>query len=96
MVTRLRNVGITLGPAPADKIDELANARGPSRFEAIQIPVDTGLPLLKFVMALDAERAFSILKRAQLALSLPVERQCPEDINQRMDQPVSNVCECYA
>lgn len=94
MVTRLRNVGVTLGPASADKIDELANARGPSRFEAIQIPVDTGLPLLKLVMALDAERAFSILKRAQLAL--PVERQCPEGVDQLINQALSNVCECHA
>lgn len=94
MVTRLRSVGVTLGPQSSNTIDELANACGASSFEAIQIPVDTGLPLLKFFMARNAEDVLSILKPAQLAL--PVERQCPENINEFIDQPVSNVRECYA
>jgi len=94
MVTRSRNVRVSLGAQTADKTDELCIARGASRFEAIQIPVDTGLPLLKFFMARNAEDVLSILKPAQLAL--PVERQCPENINEFIDQPVSNVCECHA
>jgi len=96
MVTRLRSVGVTLGPQSSNTIDEFANARGASSFEAIQISADTGLSLLKFVMVFSADRAFSILKHVQLALSLSVKRQCPEDINQLTDQPVYNVCECYA
>ena len=28
MVTRLKSVGVTVGPQTVDKIDELANARG--------------------------------------------------------------------
>lgn len=89
MVTRLRSVGVTLGPQSADKIDELANARGAFRFEAIQISAYTGLPLFKLVVAFNADRAFSILKHAQLAL--PVERECSEGVDQLI-----NMCECHA
>jgi hypothetical protein len=96
MVTRFKSVGVTLGPQIVDRIDEFANARGVSRSEAIQISVDTGLPLLKLVMALSAERSLTILKHTQFALSLPVERQCPEDVNEPKNQTLSNVCECHA
>ncbi len=94
MVTRLKSVGVTVGPQTADKIDELANARGAFRLEAIQISADTGLSLLKFVMAFSADHAFSILKHGQLAL--PVERQCSEGVDQLLNQALSNVCECHA
>ncbi len=94
MVTRLKSAGVTFGPQTADKIDELANVRGAFRFEAIQISADTGLSLLKFVMAFNADRAFSILKHAQFAL--PVERQCSEGVDQLINQALSNVCECHA
>jgi hypothetical protein len=96
MVARLESVGVTLGPQTVHKIGELVNARGVSRSEAIPISLDTGLPLLKLVMALNAERALIILKHTQLALSFSVERPCPKDFNELINQALSNVRECHA
>ncbi|KEO90492.1 hypothetical protein EH31_10415 [Erythrobacter longus] len=96
MVTKLQSVGVTLSPHIVDQIDELAKARGVSRSEAIRISVDIGLPLLKLGMALNTERALTILEHTQLALSLLVERQYPEDVNELINQALSNVREYHA
>jgi len=96
MVTKLQSVGVTLNPHIVDQIDELAKARGVSRSEAIRISVDIGLPLLKLGMALNTERALTILEHTQLALSLLVERQYPEDVNELINQALSNVREYHA
>ncbi|MEL7196745.1 MAG: ribbon-helix-helix domain-containing protein [Pseudomonadota bacterium] len=96
MVTKLQSVGVTLSPHTVDQIDELAKARGVSRSEAIRISVDIGLPLLKLGMALNTERALTILEHTQLALSLLVERQYPEDVNELINQALSNVREYHA
>ncbi len=96
MVTKLQSVGVTLGPHIVDQIDELAKARGVSRSEAIRISVDIGLPLLKLGKALNTERALTILEHTQLALSFLVERQYPEDVNELINQALSNVREYHA
>lgn len=96
MVARLKSVGVTLGPQTVRKFGELVNARGVSRSEVIPISLDTSVPLVKLVTALDAERALTILKHTQLALSLPVERRCPKDFNELINQALSNVRECHA
>lgn len=96
MVARLKKVGVTLGPQTVHKFGELVNARGVSRSEVIPIALDTGVPLLKLIMGLNAERALAILKQTQLALSLPVERPCPKDFNELINQALSNVRECHA
>lgn len=96
MVARLESVGVTSDPQTVDKFGELVNARGVSRSEVIPIALDTGVPLLKLVMAPNAERALAILKHTQLALSLPVERQCLKDFNEITNKDVSNLCERHA
>ena len=95
LVNRLQSVGVTLNPQVIEKIDELAKLRGVSRSEAIRISVDIGLPLLNLGIALNAERALTILEHTQLALSLLVERQYPDDVPQLVNMALNNVREYH-
>ena len=95
MGNKLQSVGVTLSPSTIEKMDRLAKARGVSRSEAIRISADVGLPLLEAGIALDAERALTILEHTQLALSLIVERMYPEDASDVISQALSNVREYH-
>ena len=79
-----------------DIVDQLAASRGVSRSEAIRIALEVGIPLLKAGLSLNAERAVTILEHTQLALSLLVERQYPEDVNELIDMALRNVREYHA
>lgn len=94
-----RNVqGIGFG-VPAEvvaQLDQFADSKGVSRSEAARAAIAVGLPLLQLGIALNAERALTILEHTQLALSLLVERQYPEDVNELINQALSNVREYHA
>ena len=62
----------------------------------INAPAVSKLPLLNLGIALNAERALTILEHTQLALSLLVERQYPEDVNELIDMALRNVREYHA
>ena len=90
--------GIGFG-VPADVVDQLdvfAASKGVSRSEAARAAIAVGLPLLQLGVALNAERALTILEHTQLALSLLVERQYPEDVNELIDMAMRNVREYHA
>ncbi|MEO1489466.1 MAG: ribbon-helix-helix domain-containing protein, partial [Pseudomonadota bacterium] len=96
MGKNFQSVGVTLSPRIIDQVDRLAEARGVSRSEAIRISVDVGIPLLQLGLALNTERALTILEHTQLALSLLVERQYPEDVNELINQALANVRDYHA
>ncbi|MEE4208229.1 MAG: hypothetical protein V2I43_03050 [Parvularcula sp.] len=91
----MKSLAVNLGPQTVDRIGKLANP-GVSRSEANRISVGSDLRLRKLIIALNAERALTILQHTQFALWLPVERQCPEDVNAPANLAWSNVRECHA
>ena len=84
------------GPADAvDQLDVFAASKGVSRSEAARVAIAVGLPFLQLDVALDPERALTILEHTQLALSLLVERQYSEDVNELIDMAMRNVREYH-
>ncbi|MEO1730818.1 MAG: hypothetical protein AAFR64_08775 [Pseudomonadota bacterium] len=96
MGKNIKGIGVGLSPEAIDQLDAFATAKSISRAEAIRASVAVGLPLLQLGMAVNAERALTILEHTQLALSLLVERQYPEDVNELITQALSNVREYHA
>ena len=95
MVQQIRGIGVGLSKDALDELDTFANAKGVSRSEAARAAITLGLPLLNLGLAFNAERALTILEHTQLALSLLVEKQCPEDVTTIIDQAYSNVREFH-
>lgn len=95
MVNNYKGIGVGFSPDVLNELDCFASSRGMSRAEAIRISVAIGFPMLKLGVALNAERALTILEHTQLALSLLVERQYPEDVNELINQALSNVREYH-
>lgn len=75
------------------QVDELAKVRGVSRSEAIRISVDLGLPLLRLGLALNTQRAITILEHTQLALTTIISREYPELGDDLIAEAVLNVRE---
>ena len=95
MVQHLKGIGIGLHPDVLDQLDAFAQAKSISRSEAIRAAIAVGLPQLNLGIACNTERALTILEHTQLALSLLVEKQCPEDVTTIIDQAYSNVREFH-
>ncbi|KHS49376.1 MAG: hypothetical protein KJ876_07245 [Alphaproteobacteria bacterium] len=91
-----KGIGIGLSEEVLRELDAFATSKGVSRAEAIRASIAVGLPLLNLGIALNAERALTILEHTQLALSLLVERQYPEDVNELIDMALRNVREYHA
>ena len=96
MERKLQSVGVTLSPQMVEKLDHLATSRGVSRSEAIRVSLELGVPLLHLGIAINGERALTILEHTQLALSLLVERQYPEDSDELILAAMRNVREHHA
>ncbi|RIV84229.1 ribbon-helix-helix protein, CopG family [Aurantiacibacter zhengii] len=96
MERKFQSVGVTLSPQMVGKLDHLANVRGVSRSEAIRVSLELGVPLLNLGIALNGQRALTILEHTQLALSLLVERQYPEDSDELIRAAMRNVREHHA
>lgn len=75
----LQSVGLTLPPALLSQLDEFASGKGVSRSEAARAAIQSGLPLVKFGIAIDAPRILTILEHTQLALSLILQEEYPDD-----------------
>ncbi|MEE4538287.1 MAG: CopG family transcriptional regulator [Erythrobacter sp.] len=87
----LISVGTTLDPDVVATIDKLADKRNSSRSEIIRAALNLGLPSLRAGIAADTERLLAILEYNQLALSLIVQEQYPEDASHLLEQALSNV-----
>ena len=79
-----------------EALDAYAAAQGITRAEVIRTSVNIGLPMLKLGIALNGQRALTILEHTQLALSLLVERQYPEDSDELIRAAMRNVREHHA
>ena len=95
MSKNIHGIGVGLTAQTLLELDEFAQARGVSRSEAARIAITIGLPLLKLGIAINGERALTILEHTQLALSLLVERQYPEDVDELIDMAMRNVREYH-
>lgn len=93
---KYKGIGVGLSYEAIKQLDTFAASKGVSRAEAIRASVAVGLPLLQLGVALNAQRALTILEHTQLALSLLVERQYPEDVNELIDMAMRNVHEYHA
>ncbi|WP_081096452.1 ribbon-helix-helix domain-containing protein [Erythrobacter donghaensis] len=90
MASNLIGSGVSLSQESLDHLDAYAKARGISRAEAIRASISVGLPMLKLGIVLNTKRALTILEYSQLALSLIVQEQYPDDADHLMDQAQSN------
>lgn len=88
-----QSVGVTLSPRMVDSVDQLAAEKGISRSEAIRSALEIGLPFFRIGIALNTERAITILEHTQLALSLIIQEQYPSDAEHLIAQAHSNVRE---
>ncbi|MYL99936.1 hypothetical protein GR702_19435 [Novosphingobium sp. FGD1] len=96
MSTTFKGIGVGFAPDVLDALDTYASAQGVSRAEAIRASVNIGLPMLRLGIALNGQRALTILEHTQLALSLLVERQYPEDSDELIRAAMRNVREHHA
>jgi hypothetical protein len=86
-----RCVGINFPPKTLDQIDQLAEARGVSRTEVVRTAISVALPLMQLGIAINTRRTLAILEHTQLALSLLVERDSPEDAAELLRLAFQNV-----
>ncbi|MEM7687510.1 MAG: ribbon-helix-helix protein, CopG family [Pseudomonadota bacterium] len=75
---RLDCVGIALAPDVIKELDAMAARASISRSEVIRMAVGIGMPLMQAGFAISPERILTILEHTQLALTLLIERECPE------------------
>ena len=96
MTSTYKGIGVGFSPDALEALDAYAAAQGITRPEVIRTSVNIGLPMLKLGIALNGQRALTILEHTQLALSLLVERQYPEDSDELIRAAMRNVREHHA
>ena len=96
MSTIYKGIGVALTHEAIKSLDEYAEELGVSRAEAIRTSINIGLPMARLGMRINADRALTILEHTQLALSLLVERQYPDDSNELVRLAVANMREHHA
>ena len=96
MASTYKGIGVGFSPDALQALDAYAAAQGITRAEVIRTSVNIGLPMLKLGIALNGQRALTILEHTQLALSLLVERQYPEDSDELIRAAMRNVREHHA
>ena len=96
MASTYKGIGVGFSPDALEALDAYAAAQGITRAETIRTAVSIGLPMLKLGIALNGQRALTILEHTQLALTLLVERQYPEDSDELIRAAMRNVREHHA
>jgi len=90
-----RPIGVQIPLPVLAEIEELADAKEVSRSEIIRACVNIGLPLMKVGIKPDIGRLITIAEHTQLALSLLVERNFPEDAEPVLEMAVRNLGEFH-
>lgn len=90
------SVGVKLTDSLLSEVDALALSKGTSRSEIIRTALTVGLPLLKVGVSPDIGRILTIIEHTQLALSLIVDRQYPEDAEPVLEMAIRNVGEFHS
>ncbi|RJY06942.1 hypothetical protein [Aurantiacibacter aquimixticola] len=96
MGKNIHGIGVGLSAPALSELDAFAKEKGVSRSEAARIAIAIGLPMLKLGISINPQRALTILEHTQLALSLIVEREWPEDSDELIRVPMRNVREHHA
>ena len=96
MGKNIHGIGVGLTTEGLEQLDRYALDKGVSRSEAARVAIMVGLPLLKLGIAINGQRALTILEHTQLALSLIVERQWPEDSDELIRVAMRNVREHHS
>ncbi len=86
-----RCVGINFPPDTLAEIDKIAGERGLSRAEIVRSAISIGFPLMQLGLAVNARRTLAILEHTQLALSMMVEREYPDDAGELLRMAFQNV-----
>lgn len=96
MGKNIHGIGVGLTTEGLEQLDRYALDKGVSRSEAARVAIMVGLPLLKLGIALNGQRALTILEHTQLSLSLIVQRQWPEDSDELIRVAMRNVREHHS
>ncbi|WP_156521880.1 hypothetical protein [Croceicoccus mobilis] len=88
-------VGIQFPRPLMEEIDNLASAKDVSRAEIVRSCVRLALPLIKANITPDIGRLITIAEHTQLALSLLVERNFPDDAEPVLDMAIRNLGEFH-
>ncbi|MDF1834991.1 MAG: ribbon-helix-helix protein, CopG family [Alteraurantiacibacter sp. bin_em_oilr2.035] len=88
-------IGVQFPLPVLEEIERLAAAKDVSRSEIIRSCVNLALPLFKANVSPDISRILAIVEHTQLALSLLVERNFPEDAEPVLDMAVRNVADFH-
>lgn len=91
-----KGLGVSLSHEVIADLESYATASNITRAEAIRVAISVGLPLLKLGAAINTRRTLAILEHTQLALSLMIERQYPEDARQLLTMALRNVDDYHA
>jgi hypothetical protein len=86
-----RCVGINFPLHLLDEIDKIAEQRGLSRNEVVRAAVNVALPLMQIGVVVNTRRTLAILEHTQLALSLLMEREFPNEAAELLRLGFSNV-----
>lgn len=93
MARNIQGIGFGVPAEVIRELDAFASGRGISRSEAARTALAVGLPMLKLGIAINGQRALTILEHTQLALSLLIDRQYPEDSHDLVRLAMKNVRE---
>ena len=105
MASTYKGIGVGFSPDALEALDAYAAAQGITRAEVIRTSVNIGLPMLKLGIALNGQRALTILEHTQLehrqadidgGAYYLVERQYPEDSDELIRAAMRNVREHHA
>ena len=91
MSKKTQSVGVAFPTDTLVEIDQLAAERSMSRTELVCAAIRVGLPLLRIGVAINTRRTLAILEHTQLALSLLMERECPDDAGELLRLAFQNV-----
>ena len=95
MGKNIHGIGVGLSAPSLAELDAFAKEKGVSRSEAARVAIAVGLPMLRLGIAINGQRALTILEHTQLALSFLVERQYPEDSDELVRAAMRNVREYH-
>ncbi|MEO0461521.1 MAG: hypothetical protein AAF127_00190 [Pseudomonadota bacterium] len=90
-----KGIGVDFAPDVLDSLDEFATAHNMTRAEVIRASVNLGLPMMRLGIALNGQRALTILEHTELSLSRLMEREFPEDSREIINQAIANVREYH-
>ena len=96
MSKNIHGIGVGLTAEGLEQLDSYALDKGVSRSEAARVAIMVGLPLLRLGIAINGQRALTILEHTQLALSMIVQRQWPEDSSELIEMAMRNVREYHS